>query len=111
MSLPGLDSWVVRSSEPIAAEVGDGLVMLSVQEGKYFSLNATAAAIWRRLESPVRIGELCDQIVEEFDTSREHASQAVSEFVAKLIEQNIAAMPPAYDHLGRLRGTDDRATG
>ena len=39
MSLPGLDNWVVRSPEPIAAEVGGGLVMLSVQEGKYFSLN------------------------------------------------------------------------
>ena len=95
MSLLGLDSWVVRSGEPIAAEVGDGLIMLSVQEGKYFSLNPTAAAIWRRLESPMRIGELCDQIVEEFDTSREHAVQAVSEFVAKLIEQKIAAIPVA----------------
>src|SRR6266436_8974145 len=83
MSLPALDSWVVRSPEPIAAEVGDGLVMLSVQEGKYFSLNPTAAAIWRRLESPMRVGELCDHIVEEFDTTREHAIQAVPGFVAK----------------------------
>jgi hypothetical protein len=95
MSLLGLDSWVVRSSEPIAAEVGDGLVMLSVQEGKYFSLNPTAAAIWRRLESPMRVGELCDQIVDEFDISREHAIQAVPEFVAKLIEQKIVATPVA----------------
>ena len=92
MSLPGLDSWVVRSPEPIAAEVGDGLVMLSVQEGKYFSLNPTAAAIWRRLESPMRVGELCDQIIEEFDTSTEHAIRAVSEFIAKLIEQKIATV-------------------
>ena len=95
MSLLGLDSWVVRSSEPIAAEVGDGLVMLSVQEGKYFALNATAAAIWRRLEAPMRVGDLCDRIVEEFDTSREHAIQAVPEFVAKLIEQKIVAIPDA----------------
>jgi hypothetical protein len=94
MSLPGLDSWVVRSPEPIAAEVGDGLVMLSVQEGKYFSLNPTAAAIWRRLESPMRIGELCDQMVDEFDIGREHAIQAVPAFVAKLIEQKIATVPP-----------------
>jgi len=95
MSLLGLDSWVVRSGEPIAAEVSDGLVMLSVEEGKYFSLNATAAAIWRRLESPMRIGELCDQIVEEFDTSREHVRQVVPEFVAKLIQQKIVAIPVA----------------
>jgi hypothetical protein len=93
MPLPGLDSWVVRSPEPIAAEIGDGLVMLSVQEGKYFSLNATGAAIWRRLETPMRIGELCDHIVDEFDTSRERATRAVSEFVVKLIEQKIAAVP------------------
>jgi hypothetical protein len=107
MSLPGLDSWVVRSPEPVAAEVGDGLVMLSVEEGKYFSLNPTAAAIWRRLESPMRIGELCDQIVEEFDISREHAVEAVPEFVAKLIEQNIAAVPPMQPSSGEGRGIDD----
>jgi hypothetical protein len=107
MSLLGLDSWVVRSSEPIAAEVGDGLVMLSVEEGKYFSLNPTAAAIWRRLESPVRIGELCDQIVEEFDISREHAIHAVPAFIAKLLEQKIAAVPPMRPSSGEGRGIDD----
>jgi len=107
MSLPGLDSWVVRSPEPIAAEVGDGLVMLSVQEGKYFSLNPTAAAIWRRLESPMRVGELCDHIVDEFDTSPEHAVQAVSAFVAKLIEQKIAAVSPMQPSSGKGRGSDD----
>jgi len=105
MSLPALDSWVVRSPEPIAAEVGDGLVMLSVEEGKYFSLNATAAAIWRRLDAPMRISELCNQIVEEFDTSREHAIQAVPEFVAKLIEQNIVAVPPTQP--SSEEGSDD----
>ena len=107
MSLPALDSWVVRSPEPIAAEVGDGLVMLSVQEGKYFSLNPTAAAIWRRLEAPMRIDELCDHIVDEFDISREHANQAVPLFVAKLIEQKIAAVSPMQPSSGVGRGSDD----
>jgi hypothetical protein len=107
MSLPGLDSWVVRSPEPIAAEVGDGLVMLSVQEGKYFSLNATAAAIWRRLEAPMRVSELCDRIVEEFDTTREHAIQAVPGFVAKLIKQNIVAVPSMQPSSEGGRGSDD----
>ena len=107
MSLPALDSWVVRSPEPIAAEVGDGLVMLSVQEGKYFSLNPTAAAIWRRLESPMRIGELCDHIVDEFDISREHAIQAVSAFVTKLIEQKIAAVSPMQPSSREGRGNNE----
>ena len=104
MWLLGLDSWVIRSPEPIAAQVGDDLVMLSVEHGKYFSLNTTAAAIWRRLEAPMQIGELCDQIVEEFDISREHAVQAVPEFVAKLIEQKIAAVPTISLSLGQRVG-------
>ncbi len=85
-----LDSWVVRSGEPIAVEIGDGLVMLSVQEGKYFSLNATAAAIWQGLEVPIQVRRLRDRIVGEFDTSADHAAQAVVEFIEKLLEQNIA---------------------
>jgi len=47
------DTRVVRSPEPISVEPDGGLVMLSVAAGKYFSLNATAVAIWHRLESPI----------------------------------------------------------
>lgn len=95
MSSVDMDSRVARSLEPIAVEVGDGMVMLSVEEGKYFSLNETAAAIWRRLELPISVRELRDGIVGEFDVSIDQATPALLAFLAKLIEQKIAAIPAA----------------
>lgn len=73
----------------MAADVAGGIVMLSIRDGKYFSLNETAAAIWRRLEHPIRTAELCDAIAGEFEVSRETADRAVLAFVDKLFEQQL----------------------
>jgi hypothetical protein len=82
----------VRSREPIGAEVADGLVMLSLQEAKYFSLNATGAAIWRRLETPIQLSQLCDEIAGEFNVGPERCVSAVTTFVAKLIDFRVVAV-------------------
>jgi Coenzyme PQQ synthesis protein D (PqqD) len=93
MALIGLDSRVTRSQGLICATVSDGVVMLSAEAGKYFSLNATAAAIWRRLESPISARELCNALAEEFDATADRAAPAVLAFLTKLIDEKVAFVP------------------
>jgi hypothetical protein len=87
-----LASRVVRSSEPISAETGGGVVMLSIETGKYFGLNETAQAIWARMEAPVTVGALVQSVQDEFDVDAERAEATVLAFVAQLIEENIATL-------------------
>jgi len=87
-----LDSRVVRSPEPISAETGGGVVMLSIETGKYFGLNQTAMAIWGRMETPITIADLCQAVQDEFDVTPEQAQKSVLAFVSQLVEEKIASL-------------------
>jgi Coenzyme PQQ synthesis protein D (PqqD) len=87
-----LSSRVVRSPEPISAETGGGVVMLSIEAGKYFGLNETAQAIWARMEAPITVAALVQSIQAAFDVDAGRAEAAVLAFVAQLIEENIATL-------------------
>lgn len=89
---PSLDDWAVRSAEPAAAKTADGTVLLSIREGKYFVLNATADAIWTKLAEPVRLRQIGDEIAREFGVSLEEACAATLEFIAQLVELNIVTV-------------------
>jgi hypothetical protein len=86
------DSRVVRSAEPIMAEFDDGYVMLSVETAKYFSLNATAEAIWRRMAQPITLEALSQSLAEEFDVPPDEAARAVRAFVSRLVDERIVSV-------------------
>jgi hypothetical protein len=90
----GPDSWVVRSAEPLGAEVAGGVVLFSPAAGAYVSLNATAAAIWRRLERPMQVRALCDAIAQEYDITPGECMPAVIACVGKLIDGGVADIEP-----------------
>jgi hypothetical protein len=87
-----LTSRVVRSSEPISAATGGGVVMLSIETGKYFGLNETAQAIWARMDAPITVGALVRSIQAEFDVDGTRAEAAVLALVSQLIEEKIATL-------------------
>ncbi len=84
-----LDQWAVRSAEPATSPTQGGAVALSLREEKYFVLNGTAAAIWRRLERPITLRRLAAELAAEFAVAPETAGAAVLTFVAELAEQRI----------------------
>lgn len=54
-----LETVLVRSEQCLASGIDDELVMIDVESGHYFSLDAIGHDIWNRLEQPVRVGDLC----------------------------------------------------
>jgi hypothetical protein len=79
-----LNTRVVRSSEPVSAAAGDALVMFSVEKGNYYGLNDIAAAIWKRIESPVAVMALCADLQQVFDVPQQRCEADVLGFLAKL---------------------------
>jgi hypothetical protein len=88
-ALPNMEAWAKRSGEAVSADAPDGAYLLSIREQKYFHLNVSGAAIWKRLESPVRLSQIRDGIAEEFAVAADQAGRAVVEYVRRLAEQKI----------------------
>lgn len=82
-------SEIVRRSHPFAAAIGDTQVLLDVEQGFYFGLNAVASRIWQRLEHPVRVSDLCGLLKAEYDGEEARIDAEVLAFLAQLEAQNL----------------------
>jgi hypothetical protein len=78
------NSHVVRSDEPVTAEVGDTLIMLSIANGQYYGLNDVATTIWQRLAMPISVADLCAELQQLFYVSPERCEAEVLHFLQQL---------------------------
>jgi hypothetical protein len=63
----GQGSKYIRNSSTISGRLDDEMVMMDIEQGKYFALNPVATRIWELLESPLTIDELCILLIEEYE--------------------------------------------
>ena len=79
----------LRNPELITASLEEDLVMLDIEQGKYFSLNPVAARIWELLENPSTNQDLCVVLENEFDVSSEQCAKEVKVLLAELLEMKL----------------------
>lgn len=81
---------LLRRAEPIMhTDLGDKTVMMDLEQGNYYGLNAVGARIWALLEEPASIESLCAQLVTEFQVEPDECAKTVTGFVESLIERDI----------------------
>jgi hypothetical protein len=88
----GLDTTLSRHDDTLYAPVGgEEAVMLSVEAGRYYGLNAVAKRIWELLETPKTIVQLCTQLSEEFEVDARTCEAEVLKFAQDLIDNGVAS--------------------
>lgn len=74
-----------RNNRTISGRLHDELVMMDLDQGKYFSLNPVATRIWDLLDNPLSTGELCMILVDEYDVEPERCCLEVDEHLQEMI--------------------------
>ncbi|MCW3847397.1 PqqD family peptide modification chaperone [Sphingomonas sp. LB-2] len=75
---------LVRSPDIIASEVDGELVLISIQDGKYFGLDPIGSEIWRLLEQPHTPAAVCETLQSQFDGDAAEIEGDAMEFMAEL---------------------------
>jgi hypothetical protein len=75
----------VRNNRTISGRLLDEMVMMDLEQGKYFSLNPIATRIWDLLDRPVSVDELCAALMEEYDVDAEQCSREVTEHLEEMV--------------------------
>lgn len=65
-----LEAVVCRSSDVIASPVDNEVVMMHIDHGMYYALNAVGADIWERLAEPIKVADLCAQLQQVYAVDR-----------------------------------------
>ena len=77
---------ISKQGDWISAKVGDEIVMMSAEEGKYIGLNDVGARIWELLDEPTDVAGLERQLLEEFEVEPAVCRSEIDAFLAKLAE-------------------------
>ncbi len=84
------ETKLVRDGDILHAPVGaDEAVMMSIEAGRYYGLNAVASRIWELLESPKTVAEVCAQLCEEFEVDEPTCEAEVLKFTGDLIDNGM----------------------
>lgn len=75
---------ISRHGDWISAKVGDEIVMMSTEHGKYIGLNDVGTRVWELIETPQSVESLIAILLEEFDVTAETCRAEVETFVEKL---------------------------
>ena len=76
---------VIQASSVVFADVDDGeKVMMSVEQGMYYGLDAVGSRIWELIEHPMSVSRLCDTLQEGFDVTSEACQRDVLDFLQEL---------------------------
>ncbi|MBO9711653.1 PqqD family protein [Sphingomonas sp.] len=83
---------VRRQGDWITAKVGDELVMMSTEKGKYIGLSDVGACVWALIEAPRSVDEVCAQLEREFDVAPDVCRADVETFLEELVRHGVATL-------------------
>jgi len=82
----------LRSPEMVHSSIDGEVVMMSVDKGEYYGLNAMGSRIWELLERPYSVDELCGELMAHFEVDRETCLTEVSRFLGEIADQKLVVI-------------------
>lgn len=79
-------SW---SESPAATEVDREVVLMNVGRGRCYGLGETGSSVWRRLGSPIRVDDLCRELMLEYHADPETLTKDVLSLLESLQEEGL----------------------
>ena len=77
-------SVVVRSSGFIEAEIDNEVVTLNIESGLSHGLNRVGSRIWRLLEAPKKIGDICATLLNKYNVEPADCERQVLDLLEEL---------------------------
>lgn len=84
-----------RSPGALHAAVGDDVVALHVRNGRCFGMEHVSADVWRYLDPPAGLDEICSRLVKEYDVDPDTCRSDVEELLAIMQREGLVEAVPS----------------
>ena len=85
----GLHSVVQRDPDVIAAEVGQDVVMVSIDKGQYYGVSEVAREIWQAIEQPKKVSDVIADLVANYNVDRSLCEKETLLFLEELLAEHL----------------------
>ncbi len=76
---------LARADGLLESEIDGEAVMMSIEKGQYYGLDAVGTEIWNLLETPRSFGEICADLLARYDVEPETCRADVGRFLEALL--------------------------
>jgi len=83
---------ISRSPAVLTAEVDGEVVMMSIEQGRYFGLDDIGSDIWKRLDTPCSFAELIDRLAVDYDADHATIAADVRALLGRMAEQDVVRL-------------------
>lgn len=80
---------IVQSGKALSTMVDGEAVLIGIETGRYYGLDAVGTAIWNRLEQPCSIDALCAGLADEFEGDPAVIEEETRTFIDLLVERDL----------------------
>lgn len=87
-----LNSKINKAPDLLAAEMDGEIVLLNVEQGSYYGLDAVGSDIWQRLEAPIVISDLASQLARDYDGDVETIESDLLALAAELHAEGLVTV-------------------
>lgn len=75
--------------EHLFSELRDEAVILSLENGIYYGLNAVGVSIWKAIQAPATIQDIETAVMQEYDVTHETLHEEVLSFLKKMADEKL----------------------
>ncbi len=79
-----LESIIVRSQEILESDIDDEKVMMSLENNEYYGLNPVAKRIWELTRNPIKVNDIIETLLDEYNVDREQCIKESLELLQEL---------------------------
>ena len=89
MPSASLENTFVLSKDALFRDLNGEAVILDLDSGKYFGLNAVGTRVWQLIERHGRLAAVFDELCREYDAAPDELQRDLLELVARLAEARL----------------------
>jgi len=79
----------IACASVVASDLPNGAALLDMRIGRYYSLNAVGAHVWKDLQAPASFQHLVLSILDKFDVDPESCSRDLSVLLGALVSAEL----------------------
>jgi len=84
-----LQSVVVAAKDQVSCDLGGEVAILSIRNGVYYGLDPVGAQIWNLLQKPLRVAEIREAVVQEYEVEPERCGRDLIALLEKLLVEGL----------------------
>jgi hypothetical protein len=86
---------LVASKDQVSCELGEEAAILGMKNSVYYGLNPVGARVWRLLQRPRSVAEICEAIVSEYDVTAERCEGDLIPLLQQMLQEGLVELSRA----------------